>query len=260
MSEQSTQIQVSLAQLDDYGPWTTTPEPRRETDLQALQSRLYADFADFVGTREGYVFPGRWDNMLAVTNGIDPAEHRRYQRLVRNRYPVTVSVGVGRGETPVAAVEQASERLQTAGSAQDATRSEVLSHGEVVDSGAEALTVAHFDIADATGKYTDRVDAGAAELLVRETAIELNRYVRESYGGLSSFVGGDNVIAVCPPTDPERFESAIEHVAESVGVELRVGVGYGSTAARAGIDAKHALEAGREADRPVTGRQSVADD
>ena len=42
-------VQLSLVQIDEYGPWTVTPEPRRETDLQSLQATLYADFADFVG-------------------------------------------------------------------------------------------------------------------------------------------------------------------------------------------------------------------
>ncbi len=119
-------VQFSLVQLDDYGPWTVTPEPRRETSLQALQSRLYADLADFVGDRDGYVFPGRFDNMVAATNGIDPADHRRFQERVRNHYPVTASVGVGTGTTPVEALGAASERLQATGSAQDADRCERL--------------------------------------------------------------------------------------------------------------------------------------
>ena len=64
-------------QLDDYGPWTTTPEPRRETDLQALQARLYADFADFLGGRDGYAFVGRFDNMVGVATGVEPAAFER---------------------------------------------------------------------------------------------------------------------------------------------------------------------------------------
>ena len=38
-----TNAQLTLIQIDNYGPWTVTPEPRREVDLQTLQSRLYAD-------------------------------------------------------------------------------------------------------------------------------------------------------------------------------------------------------------------------
>jgi hypothetical protein len=51
-----TTTQVTLIQIDNYGPWTVTPEPRREVDLQTLQSRLYADISQLVGNRQGYTF------------------------------------------------------------------------------------------------------------------------------------------------------------------------------------------------------------
>ena len=86
-------VQLSLVQLDNYGPWTVTPSPRRETDLQSLQAQLYADFADFVGREDGYAFFDRFDNIIGVTNGIDRRSHERFQEHVRNQYPVTVSIG-----------------------------------------------------------------------------------------------------------------------------------------------------------------------
>lgn len=36
-------IQMTLIQIDNYGPWTVTPRPRNESDLQILQAELYAD-------------------------------------------------------------------------------------------------------------------------------------------------------------------------------------------------------------------------
>ena len=30
-------IQMTLIQIDNYGPWTVTPRPRTESDLQILQ-------------------------------------------------------------------------------------------------------------------------------------------------------------------------------------------------------------------------------
>ena len=65
-----TTTQVTLVQIDNYGPWTVTPEPRREMDLQTLQSRLFADIAEYLGHRDGYAFFTRFDNMITVTNGI----------------------------------------------------------------------------------------------------------------------------------------------------------------------------------------------
>jgi len=254
-------VQLSLLQLDDYGPWTVTPEPRREPDLQALQGRLYADFADFVGGRDGYAFYDRFDNMVAVTNGIDPADHARFQERVRNRYPVTASVGVGRAATPAAALGVATRALQRAGSAQDPDRREVLRADAegVADDAPEGVTVAHFDVVDATGTLTDRRNAADAGLAIRETALSLSRHLRSEHDCVVHFVGGDNVIAVCPDLDRGAFAAATDHVADVVGVDLQVGVGDGATATEAGSEAKRALETCRETGRRIA-RGVPADD
>lgn len=243
-------VQLSLVQLDDYGPWTVTPEPRPEPTLQALQSRLYADLADFVGSRDGYVFPGRYDNMVAVTNRITPSEHRRFQELVRHQYPVTVSVGVGTGETPVGALGAATEALQSTGSAQDAGRTERLATACENDP-TGSISVAHFDVVDATGEYTDSQHAFDAERRIKRWAVELADQMRD-YGAVTSFVGGDNAISVCPQLPQQTYDRVLESVRETVGVETRVGIGTGETAQIAGREAKHALEAGRGTGEWVT--------
>jgi GTP cyclohydrolase IIa len=71
------------------------------------------------------------------------------------------------------------------------------------------------------------------------------RYMRRSHDSLSFFVGGDNVIAVCPDLDAAAYRDAVEHVGEAVDVDLQVGAGQGETAEKAGMAAKHALEQSR---------------
>ncbi|RJX42567.1 GTP cyclohydrolase IIa [Halonotius aquaticus] len=234
--------QLTLIQIDNYGPWTVTPEPRREMDLQTMQSRLFADLAQFIGSRGGYVFFSRFDNMIAVTNGIGRAGHKALQESVRNRYPVTVSLGIGTAETPAAALDEATEQIQAAGSAQDEGRTEVLA-GEPLSTDADATThIAHFDVNDATGKYTDQLNEFDSFIHIERSYASLMEYMREAHGALSFFVGGDNIIAVCPELSPEAYREAIDHVEDDVGVELKVGVGRGTTAHDAGYAAKHALE------------------
>jgi len=248
---------MSLVQLDDYGPWTVTPTPRRETDLQALQARLFADLADFVGDRDGYAFFNRFDNMVAVTNGIDRGPHERFQERVRNRYPVTASVGIGRGTTPVAALGAASEVLQDAGSAQDSDRREVLGvAGETA--GPDAVTIAHFDVVDVTGTYTDTHNAVDADLAVQRATTELAAYLRAEHDAVTQFVGGDNVIAACPSLERAAFDETLAHVREVADVTLQVGVGHAETAYGAGQRAKHALETCRETGTRI--RRAAADD
>ncbi|ELZ14232.1 GTP cyclohydrolase III [Halovivax asiaticus JCM 14624] len=239
-----TNTQVTLLQIDNYGPWTVTPEPRREADLQTLQSRLYADVSQFVGARDGYVFFTRFDNMVGVTNGLDIDDHRLLQESINNRYPVTVSLGIATGQTPIQALSDATALIQDAGSAQDADRRNVLD-GRIVDDAHRTesdVQIAHFDVVDATGEYTDELNAFDSFIEIEQGYAELMRYMRSAHDSLSFFVGGDNIIAVCPTLDRAAYEDAIDHVESAVGVELRVGVGRGKTAHVAGMDAKHALE------------------
>ena len=243
-----TNTQVTLVQIDNYGPWTVTPEPRREVDLQTLQSRLYADLSQLFGNRDGYVFFTRFDNMIAVTNGLDRDAHALIQESVANRYPVTVSLGVGVDASPVAALGDATTLLQDAGSAQDASRQEILA-GDVLaedDRTDDDVQIAHFDVVDATGKYTDELNAFDSFIHIEQGYAELMRYMRTAHDSLSFFVGGDNVIAVCPALSTAEYEDAVETVHERVGVELKVGFGRASTAQSAGMAAKHALETCRD--------------
>ncbi len=237
-----TNTQLTLVQIDNYGPWTVTPEPRREMDLQTLQSRLFADIAQFVGHRGGYAFFTRFDNMVAVTNGLDVDDHRLLQESTGNRYPVTVSLGLGVDPNPAVALERATERLQGAGSAQDGDRREVLAGTPLEHPDEERLSIAHFDVNDATEKYTDRLNEFDSFIQIEQGYATLMRYLREEHGGLSFFVGGDNIIAATPEMDAAAYRDAIDHVEEAVGVDLKVGVGRGTDAHDAGMAAKHALE------------------
>ncbi len=237
-----TNTQLTLVQIDNYGPWTVTPEPRREMDLQTMQSRLFADLAQFVGNRGGYVFFTRFDNMVAITNGLDGSDHALLQETIGNRYPVSVSLGIGVDPNPALALERATDGLQRAGSAQDGDRRRVLAGDPVSESAHDDVHIAHFDVNDATEKYTDRLNEFDSFIEIEQGYASLMRHLREEQGGLSFFVGGDNIIAVVPDIGPAAYREAIDYVEETAGVELKVGVGAGETAHEAGISAKHALE------------------
>jgi GTP cyclohydrolase IIa len=243
-----TNAQVTLIQIDNYGPWTVTPEPRREVDLQTLQSRLYADLSQLFGNRAGYVFFSRFDNMIAVTNGLDMDAHALIQESIGNRYPVTISLSVAVDPSPVEALGMATNQLQDAGSAQDHTRREIL-RGEPLAESMQTdndVQIAHFDVNDATDRYTDRLNEFDTFIHIEQGYAELMRYMRMAHDSLSFFVGGDNVISVCSSIDEPAYGDAVEHVLDTVDVDLKVGVGRDQSPQAAGMAAKHALERCRE--------------
>jgi len=240
-----TTTQVTLIQIDNYGPWTVTPEPRREMDLQSLQSRLFADIAQFMGPRDAYVFSTRYDNMIAVTNGLDGAAHAALQESIGNRYPVSVSLGTGVSERPIDALEAANRLLQTEGSAQDESRTEVLAGDYLTETAPSDLQIAHFDVVNVTGKYTDRLNEFDTFLNIERAYGSLTRYLRESHGALS-FSSAATTSSPSVRTSPRgAFADTVAHVADDVDIELQVGVGRGASAHEAGFAAKHALEACR---------------
>jgi GTP cyclohydrolase IIa len=242
------QTQLTLIQIDNYGPWTVTPAPRREVDLQTMQSRLYADLSQMFGNLDGYVFFTRFDNMIAVSNGMDLEDHARIQESVANRYPVTISMAVGHAASPANALIEATAQLQEQGSAQDENRTQELLGQtlEDVDRTDRDLHVAHFDVIDATGKYTDELDAFSTFIHIEQGYAALMQHLHDEYGALAFFVGGDNVIAVCPELTESDYEAIIEHVEATADVTLQVGVGSGTSAHDAGMGAKHGLEECRE--------------
>lgn len=218
-----------------------------------MQSRLYADLSQLFGNRDGYVFFSRFDNMVAVTNGIDVDNHSLIQESIGNRYPVTVSLSIGTGETPAAALDEASTQLQAAGSAQASDRREILPGAPIREARRTSVDVqiAHFDVNNATGKYTDQLNEFDTFIHIEQGYAELMRYMRRAHDSLSFFVGGDNIISVCPAIEKAAYRDAISHVHETVDVELKVGVGKAKTAQAAGMDAKHALEVCRHEGRDV---------
>lgn len=237
-------VQLTLIQIDNYGPWTVDPKPRPETDIQSLQASLYADLCGLFGGHLSLLFYSRFDNMLAVTNGMTESDHSLIQESISNRYPVTVSMGIGSSDKPSTAVQKATNALHSAGSAQDSTRKEELVINNL-ESNSE-IQVAHFDANDATNLFTDELDAFEAMIRIESAYYELMQYLWTQHDSLSFFVGGDNIISVTPGLDMGVYSQVVEHILNEVGVELKVGVGSSQIPRDAGVRAKLGLERCRE--------------
>ena len=232
-------IQMTLIQIDNYGPWTVTPTPRNEADLQILQAELYADLQRQFAARQGLVFFTRFDNMLAVTNGMDLEDHRRIQKSIGNRYPITVSMGVGAAETPYDAQRNASRALQSHGGAQSEERKEVLAIDGLVDEG--YVQIAHIDINGITETMTDIVPAYDTSFIVnRVQHFLMKKLIKE--GALLFFIGGDNFMSPCNGLEPQGLLRIINEIDDEINVALKAGIGKAPTAEKAANLADLALE------------------
>ena len=234
-------IQMTLIQIDNYGPWTVTPKPRNESDLQILQAELYADIQRQFAMKKGLVFYTRFDNMLAITNGINEEDHRRIQRSIRNRYPITISMGVGTAKTPYDAQKIATESLQIKGGAQSKDREEILAIGGLVEKKDSYVQIAHIDINGVTESLTDIIPAYDTNFLVNRAQHYLMTKLIDK-GALLFFIGGDNFMSPCNELGPKKLLKLFEEIDDEIGIALKAGVGRGKNAEDAAYMADLGLE------------------
>lgn len=233
-------IQMTLIQIDNYGPWTLCLGHKRESELQILQSELYADLQRFFSMKGGLVFYARFDNMLAVTNGIDVNEHREIQESICHRYPITISMGIGIGATAIEAQEKATKSLQRYGSSQLAKRRKILTaSNEPLGEG--LVQIAHIDVDDVTQTLTDRTSAYEALFTMLKVHEELAMgFLKER--ALVFYVGGDNFLALSNGLTRQDYVDILRRVSEKVGLKLKAGVGIAFDAVEAVKLADEALD------------------
>jgi GTP cyclohydrolase IIa len=236
---------MSLIQIDNYGPWTVTPTPRNESDLQILQAELYADVQRQFATKKGLVFFTRFDNMLAVTNGINREDHFRIQRSIRNRYPITISMGVGTGKTPYESQKIATQVLQEKGGAQSSDRKEILAIDSLVNKEDSYVQMAHIDINGVTESLTDNVPAFDTNFMVNKAQHYLMTELIKK-GALLFFIGGDNFMSPCNGLSPKQLKDIIEKIHKEIGIKHKAGVGRSDNAEDAAYSADLGLEVIRQ--------------
>ena len=239
-------IQMTLIQIDNYGPWTVTPRPRTESDLQILQAELFADVQRQIAAKKGLVFFTRFDNLLAVTNGLNEEDHMRIQRSIRNRYPITISMGVGAAETAHEAQRLATIALQKEGGAQSSGRKEILAINNLIENPEDSFVqAAHIDINSVTETLTDIESAFDTSFMVNKAQHYLMTKLREK-GALLFFIGGDNFMSPCNGLSEEDLTQILIDIKEEIGIGLKAGIGRADNMEDAAYMADIGLEIIRE--------------
>lgn len=234
-------IQMTLIQIDNYGPWTVTPRPRNESDLQILQSELYADLQRQIAMKKGLLFYTRFDNLLAITNGLNEEDHLRIQRSIKNRYPITISMGVGAAETPHEAQKLATIALQKEGGAQSSERKQILAIDSLVEEEDSNVQVAHIDINSVTETLTDIESAFDTNFMVNKAQHYLMTKLIKK-GALLFFIGGDNFMSPCNGLSEQEIEDILIEINDEIGIGLKAGIGRGRNAEDAAYMADIGLE------------------
>ena len=224
-------IQLTLVQIDNYGPWTVSPKPRLEADLQTLQAELLAELERQFGKRGALVFPTRMDNFLAITNELSLDDHKEVMRAVNDKFPVTVSMGVGAAQTSYKAQVQATLALQKAGGSQSSKRRGVLVGDATKGQEEDWVQIAHMDV-NHSALFTDSKPIYDTHLLIQKTHLALMSSLLEREA-IVFYTGGDNFMAASNELEVEGLVGVFSKVKKDLGVELKAGVGAARTAVRA---------------------------
>ena len=137
-------IQICIAKITGYGPWTLTLGSDREHVLQMLQATLYKNLQERFSEKNCLVFANRADEFFAVTNGLDVQEHEMIKKQTYD--PRTkLSFSIGCADTPYGANIAAYEARKTA---QSDGENDIVC-GEACDGDSEA-TIMHFDVDNLT--------------------------------------------------------------------------------------------------------------
>ena len=168
-------------------------------------------------------------------------DHLRIQKSIGNRYPITVSMGVGAAETPYEAQRKASAALQKYGGAQNEERKEILAIEGMVNPDESFVQIAHIDINGITDSLTDIIPAYDTSFIVNRVQHFLMKKLIEK-GSLLFFIGGDNFMSPCNGLDPEGILKIIEEIEEEINIALKAGVGKAPSAEKAANLADLALE------------------
>ncbi len=241
-------IQITLIQIDNFGPYTEEMGDNREHKIQILLSEVFISLQKKFNKYGNLVFLASRDNLLAVSNGISIEDHQLIANELEKEFPITVSMGIGVGETPLEAQIEASRVLIAKGSAQSSRKKVIAYNGHKLPIQNDVM-VAHVDINYYTKTTTD-INPFYSNFLNLNKGYATLMENFQKIGALCFFSGGDNFITICPES---MKSSDLENVLISFEKKhepwtLKAGIGVAKNILDAIVKANLCLRKIREGD------------
>ncbi|MCE4620840.1 MAG: GTP cyclohydrolase IIa [Desulfurococcales archaeon] len=209
------QIRIAVVELMGYREWTEELGSDREWMIQGIQAKLYGAAQQRASKLGGFVIPIRYDYMIVLASNLNKRAHKQILDTIKRHSPVKPRMASACSETPLAAEEAASNLLSKAG------------EGELYFDeceGREVAVVGHIDVDDITG-LTRALGAYKSYMKVVEILAYLQGYISK-WGGMTQYLGGDNVLAILPPPN---FHDIVEKLRDVKGLKIKTGVGVAPT-------------------------------
>ncbi|MXX20791.1 MAG: GTP cyclohydrolase IIa [Cenarchaeum sp. SB0665_bin_23] len=222
-------MQVTVANIRGYGPWTLTLGHDREHHLQMLQASLYKKVQQLFSARGALVFPNRYDEYIIASSGMGAADHSDILNIISEEFQVGLDMYTGRGDTP----QKAEQTAHIHHSINIAER-----HTD------DAVTVMHIDVDNLTSRTQLVSPYGISQTILR-LHLMMSEYFLERES-LSFFMGGDNFMVLASDQGRKDSQGFLDSIQQKMEINLNCGVGVASTGREAVRLATKSLDTIRE--------------
>jgi GTP cyclohydrolase IIa len=238
-------MHLTIIRIDRYGPWTLTLGSDRESALQMLQARIYFDLQRLFSEKHCIVYPNRFDEYFAITDGLRISDLVDIQRELTKLYPqLGFSMALGYGDTPTQADRSAFEARKKG--VQIASRGIYGHdlHGNRLGNHMTDIRIMHIDV------------SGLGQLNLEMSPYQVTSMIFSIYSRLVAkfmekdcltfYLGGDNFMVVASNILKEEVEGILLGITEDTSISLNCGIGKGKTGREAAMLATKALDKIRE--------------
>jgi GTP cyclohydrolase IIa len=238
-------MHLTIIKIDRYGPWTLTLGSDREPTLQMLQARIYFDIQRLFSEKHCIVYPNRFDEYFAITNGLLISELIDIQRELTKLYPqLGFSMALGYGDTPTQADRNAFEARKNG--FQIASRY-IFGHDLKVNQLGNHMTdirIMHIDVSGLSKLNLKMSPYQVTSMIFGIYSRLVDRFVEKEC--LTFYLGGDNFMVVASNILKEEVENILLGITEDTRIPLNCGIGKGKTGREAAMNATKALDKIRE--------------
>lgn len=217
MGSKALYTRVAVLEQISYREWTESLGSDREWLIQRVQAELYLALQD-IATRHGaFSMPARYDYMLILSSNVGYEELAEILDVAKSHSKVGVRMASSCDLNPLGAEAKAFKLL---------SKTEVGGLTYTSCPGEEVTAIAHLDLNNIT-------EATAYEGVARSyhrvlSLIGRLAMVAESGGGITQYLGGDNILVILPPLN---YISLTERLV--VEDDLKAGIGVSRTAREA---------------------------
>ena len=243
-------IQLTVIRIEGYGPWTISLGSDREAKLQILQAGFYRDLQQLFSDRDSLVYPNRFDEYFAITNGLSVRDHVEIKNKLSRIYEnLTISMAIGRGMTPYQANLEAHKNRETSklGTHNDVITARdnlPLTRSNLTLNIDDHIVLLHIDIGN-SAKMCSKMSPYEITYIVSNVYCRLaGEFLKKE--SLTFFIGGDNFMVVSNDTTKLEVQGIINDVSTGLNVRLNCGIGIGRTGREAASAATKALDTIRD--------------